>query len=165
MYIQDILAYQRRSQHRLSPGLYLGYLKLSSSVDQIKVLVPQRTPSMLCHFKIRDNWNVSRSASYFIHISYSVLNKCFFKYHLFNLIIFFGIPFEPSAFYMTVATNLPASWFSQCSPKLHIFQVCWIFSTMNHIVWTPLWLVARTEVRKQPLRVLGEIRFIGWNAQ
>ncbi|KAG7491711.1 hypothetical protein MATL_G00007390 [Megalops atlanticus] len=58
--IQDILAYQRRSQHRLSPGLYLGYLKLSSSVDQIKVLVPQRVPNMLCHFKVRDNWNVSR---------------------------------------------------------------------------------------------------------
>ncbi|XP_060796049.1 ankyrin repeat and fibronectin type-III domain-containing protein 1 isoform X4 [Neoarius graeffei] len=58
--IQDILAYQRRSQHHLSPGLYLGYLKLSSSVDQIKVLVPQRTPSMLCHSRIRDNWNVSR---------------------------------------------------------------------------------------------------------
>ncbi|KAJ8246388.1 hypothetical protein GJAV_G00267210 [Gymnothorax javanicus] len=58
--IQDILAFQRRSQHRLSPGLYLGYLKLSSSVDQIKVLVPQRVPNMLCHFKIRDNWNVSR---------------------------------------------------------------------------------------------------------
>ncbi|KAI2658354.1 Ankyrin repeat and fibronectin type-III domain-containing protein 1 [Labeo rohita] len=58
--IQDILAYQRRSQHRLSSGLYLGYLKLSSSVDQIKVLVPQRTPNMLCHTKIRDNYNVSR---------------------------------------------------------------------------------------------------------
>ncbi|KAG5854305.1 hypothetical protein ANANG_G00036390 [Anguilla anguilla] len=58
--IQDILAFHRRSQHRLSPGLYLGYLKLSSSVDQIKVLVPQRVPNMLCHFKIRDNWNVSR---------------------------------------------------------------------------------------------------------
>ncbi|XP_023678415.2 ankyrin repeat and fibronectin type-III domain-containing protein 1 isoform X1 [Paramormyrops kingsleyae] len=58
--IQDILAYQRRSQHRLSSGLYLGFLKLSSSVDQIKVLVPQRVPNMLCHYKIRDNWNVSR---------------------------------------------------------------------------------------------------------
>uniref|UniRef100_W5LEH6 Ankyrin repeat and fibronectin type III domain containing 1 n=1 Tax=Astyanax mexicanus TaxID=7994 RepID=W5LEH6_ASTMX len=58
--IQDILAYQRRSQNRLSPGLYLGYLKLSSSVDQIKVLVPQRTPNMLCHARIRENWNVSR---------------------------------------------------------------------------------------------------------
>ncbi|XP_076616278.1 ankyrin repeat and fibronectin type-III domain-containing protein 1 isoform X2 [Chaetodon auriga] len=58
--IQDILAYQRRSTHRLAPGLYLGYLKLSSSVDQIKVLVSQRTPNMLCHTRIRDNGNVSR---------------------------------------------------------------------------------------------------------
>ncbi|KAJ3608308.1 hypothetical protein NHX12_025357, partial [Muraenolepis orangiensis] len=58
--IQDILAYQRRSTHRLSPGLYLGYLKLSSSVDQIKVLVSQRTPNMLCHTRVRDNTNVSR---------------------------------------------------------------------------------------------------------
>ncbi|XP_030256820.1 ankyrin repeat and fibronectin type-III domain-containing protein 1 isoform X2 [Sparus aurata] len=58
--IQDILAYQRRSTHRLAPGLYLGFLKLSSSVDQIKVLVSQRTPNMLCHTRIRDNANVSR---------------------------------------------------------------------------------------------------------
>ncbi|XP_044034197.1 uncharacterized protein ankfn1 isoform X2 [Siniperca chuatsi] len=58
--IQDILAYQRRSTHRLAPGLYLGFLKLSSSVDQIKVLVSQRTPNMLCHARIRDNANVSR---------------------------------------------------------------------------------------------------------
>ncbi|XP_070787135.1 ankyrin repeat and fibronectin type-III domain-containing protein 1-like, partial [Enoplosus armatus] len=58
--IQDILAYQRRSTHRLASGLYLGFLKLSSSVDQIKVLVSQRTPNMLCHTRIRDNANVSR---------------------------------------------------------------------------------------------------------
>lgn len=58
--LKDILAYQRRSTHRLVSGLYLGYLKLSSSVDQIKVLVSQRTPNMLCHTRIRDNANVSR---------------------------------------------------------------------------------------------------------
>ncbi|XP_068610883.1 ankyrin repeat and fibronectin type-III domain-containing protein 1 [Brachionichthys hirsutus] len=58
--MQDILAYHRRSTHRLAPGLYLGYLKLSSSVDQIKVLVSQQTPNMLCHTRIRDNANVSR---------------------------------------------------------------------------------------------------------
>ncbi|XP_041076300.1 ankyrin repeat and fibronectin type-III domain-containing protein 1 isoform X2 [Polyodon spathula] len=58
--IQDVLSYQRRCQHRLSPGLYLGYLKLCSSVDQIKVLVPQKLPNVLCHSKIRDNCNVSR---------------------------------------------------------------------------------------------------------
>lgn len=56
------MAYQRRSTHRLAPGLYLGYLKLSSSVDQIKVLVSQRTPNMLCHTRVRDNANVSRYA-------------------------------------------------------------------------------------------------------
>ncbi|XP_061732006.1 ankyrin repeat and fibronectin type-III domain-containing protein 1 isoform X1 [Nerophis ophidion] len=58
--LQDILAYQRRSTHRLAPGLYLGYLKLSSSVDQIRVLVSQRTPNMLCHVRVRENSNVSR---------------------------------------------------------------------------------------------------------
>ncbi|XP_053157907.1 ankyrin repeat and fibronectin type-III domain-containing protein 1 isoform X2 [Hemicordylus capensis] len=58
--IQDSLSYHRRSQQRLSPGLYLGYLKLSSSVDQIKVLVLQKLPNILCHVKIRDNSNVSK---------------------------------------------------------------------------------------------------------
>ncbi|XP_072259420.1 ankyrin repeat and fibronectin type-III domain-containing protein 1 [Pyxicephalus adspersus] len=58
--IQEILNYHKRSQQRLSPGLYLGYLKLCSSVDQIKVLVSQRVPNMLCHVKIRDNSNISK---------------------------------------------------------------------------------------------------------
>ncbi|XP_061561557.1 ankyrin repeat and fibronectin type-III domain-containing protein 1 isoform X3 [Phycodurus eques] len=58
--LQDMVAYQRRSTQRLAPGLYLGYLKLSSSVDQIRVLVSQRTPNMLCHVRVRENANVSR---------------------------------------------------------------------------------------------------------
>ncbi|KAK5850392.1 hypothetical protein PBY51_001276 [Eleginops maclovinus] len=58
--IQDIMAYQRRGALRLTPGLYLGFLKLSSSVDQIRVLVSQRSPNMLCHTRVRDNGNVSR---------------------------------------------------------------------------------------------------------
>ncbi|XP_064423475.1 ankyrin repeat and fibronectin type-III domain-containing protein 1 isoform X1 [Latimeria chalumnae] len=58
--IQEKLSYQKRSQQRLLPGLYLGYLKLYSSVDRIKVLVSQRLPNVLCHVKIRDNSNVSR---------------------------------------------------------------------------------------------------------
>ncbi|XP_033991625.1 ankyrin repeat and fibronectin type-III domain-containing protein 1-like [Trematomus bernacchii] len=58
--IQDIIAYQRRGALRLTPGLYLGFLKLSSSVDQIRVLVSQRHPNMLCHTRVRDNGNVSR---------------------------------------------------------------------------------------------------------
>ncbi|KAF6297987.1 ankyrin repeat and fibronectin type III domain containing 1 [Rhinolophus ferrumequinum] len=58
--IQDILSYHKRSHQRLSPGLYLGYLKLCSSVDQIKVLVTQKLPNILCHVKIRDNNNISK---------------------------------------------------------------------------------------------------------
>lgn len=58
--LQDILSYHKRSHQRLSPGLYLGYLKLCSSVDQIKVLVTQRLPNILCHVKIRENHNISK---------------------------------------------------------------------------------------------------------
>uniref|UniRef100_M3YVC3 Ankyrin repeat and fibronectin type III domain containing 1 n=2 Tax=Mustela putorius furo TaxID=9669 RepID=M3YVC3_MUSPF len=58
--IQDILSFHKRSHQRLSPGLYLGYLKLCSSVDQIKVLVTQKLPNILCHVKIRENNNISK---------------------------------------------------------------------------------------------------------
>ncbi|XP_072337409.1 ankyrin repeat and fibronectin type-III domain-containing protein 1-like isoform X2 [Scyliorhinus torazame] len=58
--LHEKLAYHRRSNQALSPGLYLGYLKLCSSVDQIRVLVPQKLPNILCHIKIRSNHNVSR---------------------------------------------------------------------------------------------------------
>ncbi|KAG9349907.1 hypothetical protein JZ751_026260 [Albula glossodonta] len=57
--LHEKLAYHRRSRKLLSPGLYLGYLKLCSSVDQIRVLVPQKLPNVLCHVKVRDNSNVS----------------------------------------------------------------------------------------------------------
>ncbi|KAH0629224.1 hypothetical protein JD844_011143 [Phrynosoma platyrhinos] len=58
--MNDTLSYHQRSQQRLAPGLYFGYLKLCSSVDQIKVLVLQKLPNILCHVKIRDNSNVSK---------------------------------------------------------------------------------------------------------
>ncbi|XP_045065619.1 ankyrin repeat and fibronectin type-III domain-containing protein 1 [Coregonus clupeaformis] len=58
--LHEKLAYHRRSRKLLSPGLYLGYLKLCSSMDQIRALVPQNLPNVLCHTKIRDNCNVSR---------------------------------------------------------------------------------------------------------
>ena len=58
--VQEKLAYHRRSRKQLSPGLYLGYLKLCTSMDQIRALVPQKLPNVLCHTKIRDNANVSR---------------------------------------------------------------------------------------------------------
>lgn len=57
---QEKLAYHRRCRKVLSPGLYLGYLKLCTSVEQIRALVPQKLPNVLCHSKIRDNSHVSR---------------------------------------------------------------------------------------------------------
>ncbi|KAL2078456.1 hypothetical protein ACEWY4_026141 [Coilia grayii] len=59
--LHEKLAYHRRSRKVLSPGLYLGYLKLFSTVEQIRVLVPQKLPNVLCYVKIRDNSNVSRA--------------------------------------------------------------------------------------------------------
>uniref|UniRef100_A0AAY4ELP9 Ankyrin repeat and fibronectin type-III domain-containing protein 1-like n=1 Tax=Denticeps clupeoides TaxID=299321 RepID=A0AAY4ELP9_9TELE len=60
--LHEKLAYHQCSRTLLSPGLYLGYLKFFSTVEQIRVLVPQKLPNVLCHAKIRDNGHVSRSA-------------------------------------------------------------------------------------------------------
>uniref|UniRef100_A0A8C6XL68 Ras-associating domain-containing protein n=1 Tax=Naja naja TaxID=35670 RepID=A0A8C6XL68_NAJNA len=60
MTMQEKLAYHQNSSQALPPGLYLGYLKLCSAVDQIRVLVPEQLPNILCHVKIRSNSNVSR---------------------------------------------------------------------------------------------------------
>ncbi|XP_053550389.1 ankyrin repeat and fibronectin type-III domain-containing protein 1-like [Bombina bombina] len=60
MTLHEKIAYHRRSSQALPPGLYLGYLKLCSAVDQIRVLVPERLPNILCQVKIRANSNVSR---------------------------------------------------------------------------------------------------------
>ncbi|XP_017209464.1 ankyrin repeat and fibronectin type-III domain-containing protein 1 isoform X2 [Danio rerio] len=58
--LHEKLSYHRRSRKCLPPGLYLGYLKLYTSVDQIRVLVSHKHPNVLCHVKIRDNGHVSR---------------------------------------------------------------------------------------------------------
>ncbi|XP_060642173.2 ankyrin repeat and fibronectin type-III domain-containing protein 1-like isoform X1 [Anolis sagrei] len=60
MTMQDKLAYHQQSGQALPAGLYLGYLKLCSAVDQIRVLVPEQRPNILCHVKIRSNPNISR---------------------------------------------------------------------------------------------------------
>nr|XP_033819382.1 ankyrin repeat and fibronectin type-III domain-containing protein 1-like isoform X2 [Geotrypetes seraphini] len=60
MTLQEKLSYHRRSNQALPPGLYLGYLKLCSAVDQIRVLVPEKLPNILCHVRIRGNSNISR---------------------------------------------------------------------------------------------------------
>ncbi|KAG7174880.1 Ankyrin repeat and fibronectin type-III domain-containing protein 1-like [Homarus americanus] len=58
--LQDQILYDKVSRVPLRRGLYLGYLKLQSSVDVLQVLVPEKTPNMFPHVKIRDNPHVSR---------------------------------------------------------------------------------------------------------
>ncbi|XP_041473244.1 ankyrin repeat and fibronectin type-III domain-containing protein 1-like isoform X2 [Lytechinus variegatus] len=56
----------------LSRGLYVGYLKLRSSLGNIRIQVPERHPSMLPHIKVRDNYNVSQEEWDWLHS----LDKC-----------------------------------------------------------------------------------------
>lgn len=58
--LQEMIMYHQVSSIPLPGGLYLGYLKLKSSMDLISVLVPYKNPNMLPHCKIRDNPHVSR---------------------------------------------------------------------------------------------------------
>ncbi|CAG7819927.1 unnamed protein product [Allacma fusca] len=57
--IQDQILYHQVSNIPVGRGLYLGYLKLASSVDLLKIFVAEKTPNMLPHAKIRDNPHVS----------------------------------------------------------------------------------------------------------
>ncbi|KAG4075868.1 hypothetical protein HA402_003694 [Bradysia odoriphaga] len=57
--IQDQISYHQSSAIKLAKGLYIGYLKMQSSVDQIQIVVPTKTPNVLPHCKIRDNPHIS----------------------------------------------------------------------------------------------------------
>ncbi|RWS12860.1 ankyrin repeat and fibronectin type-III domain-containing protein 1-like protein, partial [Dinothrombium tinctorium] len=59
--LQDIILYNKASRHPLQRGLYLGYVKLKSSVDVIGVVVPRLIPNVLPHIRIRENPHVSES--------------------------------------------------------------------------------------------------------
>ncbi|XP_053698449.1 uncharacterized protein LOC128745401 isoform X2 [Sabethes cyaneus] len=57
--IQDQINYHQVSNIRLPRGLYIGYLKMQSSVEVIQVVVPVKAPNVLPHCKVRDNPHVS----------------------------------------------------------------------------------------------------------
>ncbi|XP_055935870.1 ankyrin repeat and fibronectin type-III domain-containing protein 1-like isoform X3 [Argiope bruennichi] len=57
--LQEMILYSQVSNKPLSRGLYVGYMKLKSSVDAIRVVVPRLIPNVLPHAKIRDNPHVS----------------------------------------------------------------------------------------------------------
>ncbi|KAI8119697.1 Ankyrin repeat and fibronectin type-III domain-containing protein 1 [Lucilia cuprina] len=57
--IADQIQYHQTALQRLTPGLYLGYLKMQCSMDQIQVVVPAKTPNVLPHYKVRDNSHIT----------------------------------------------------------------------------------------------------------
>ncbi len=54
------MTYEQASNISLPPGLYVGYLKLKSTVDLIRIMVPASVPNVLPHVKIRDCPNVNK---------------------------------------------------------------------------------------------------------
>uniref|UniRef100_A0A914R3G1 Uncharacterized protein n=1 Tax=Parascaris equorum TaxID=6256 RepID=A0A914R3G1_PAREQ len=58
--ILNVLNFFESSQIPLRKGLYLCYLKLHSTINTIRVVVPHNVPSMLPYVFIRENGHVSR---------------------------------------------------------------------------------------------------------
>ncbi|XP_044731512.1 uncharacterized protein LOC123294520 isoform X2 [Chrysoperla carnea] len=75
--IQDQITYHQVSNVKLSKGLYLGYLKMQSSVELIQVVVPAKTPNVLPHCKIRENPHVTAEEWHYLknYHNHRVLHK------------------------------------------------------------------------------------------
>lgn len=58
--VLDQLNFYESSSIPLDKGLYLGYVKMQSTVSQISVLVPENLPSVLPFVYIRENPHVSK---------------------------------------------------------------------------------------------------------
>nr|XP_026498998.1 uncharacterized protein LOC113402867 [Vanessa tameamea] len=57
--VHEQIAYHQVSRDQLPRGLYLGYLKLQSSVEVVRIVAPARTPNVPPHTRVRDNPHVS----------------------------------------------------------------------------------------------------------
>lgn len=65
--IGEQIDYEQAALQRLDPGLYLGYLKMQCSMDQIQVVVPVKTPNVLPHCKVRENSHVTAEEWQVLH--------------------------------------------------------------------------------------------------
>ncbi|XP_068632183.1 ankyrin repeat and fibronectin type-III domain-containing protein 1 isoform X2 [Battus philenor] len=57
--VHEQIAYHQVSRVQLPRGLYLGYLKLQSSVEVVRIVAPARTPNVPPHTRVRENPHVS----------------------------------------------------------------------------------------------------------
>lgn len=58
--LQDYLNFHESACVPLDRGLYLGYVKLHSTMNQISIVVPENLPSVLPFVYIRENSHVSK---------------------------------------------------------------------------------------------------------
>ena len=56
----ETMQLHRSGKKTLPKGLHLGYLKLQGSMDQIRIIVPEKLPNVPPHVKVRSNSNISR---------------------------------------------------------------------------------------------------------
>ncbi|CAG2164917.1 unnamed protein product, partial [Oppiella nova] len=58
--LQEMTCYHKACNNPLPRGLYLGFVKLKTSVELMSILVPQHSPNVMPHIKVRENPHVSR---------------------------------------------------------------------------------------------------------
>ena len=58
--VEEQVTCHRRSRLKLTKGLYLGYLKLRTSVDVLSIMVPNSHTNIIPYVKIQDIPNVTR---------------------------------------------------------------------------------------------------------
>lgn len=55
-----MISYHKACNNPLPRGLYLGFVKLKSSVEMMSVVVPRNSPNVLPHIRVRENPHVSK---------------------------------------------------------------------------------------------------------
>ncbi|VDO96071.1 unnamed protein product [Soboliphyme baturini] len=68
MNLLDYLNYYETVRTHLANGLYIGYVKLHTSVNHIDVVVPENLPSILPFVYIRENPHVSKEEWEWLHL-------------------------------------------------------------------------------------------------
>lgn len=75
--IPEQIYFSKVSSVKLSKGLYLGYLKMVSSVDKIEIIVPANSPNVLPHCKIRENPHINSEEWKVLFKDKGVKTNCF----------------------------------------------------------------------------------------
>lgn len=83
-HLKSFIEYDSNKEFTLSKGLYVGFLKLQSNIDSVKVMVDYSIPNILPCQKIRNNPNISK---WFLILNFPYLSeKLRFIFKSFNVL-------------------------------------------------------------------------------